>query len=114
MNSQRIWWRNYDRIELTGQGEYLVMDGIWSICHYGQKQNTFTEDYSDERSGELTGDTFALIEFVKAIREDREPVGSIADALETMRLYQAVYDAVLQKKAGTIDWNPKHPPNGSA
>ncbi|MEQ8370096.1 MAG: Gfo/Idh/MocA family oxidoreductase, partial [Alphaproteobacteria bacterium] len=29
LNSNRIWWRNYDRIELTGQGEYITVDSLW-------------------------------------------------------------------------------------
>jgi predicted dehydrogenase len=102
LNSQRIWWRNYDRVELTGEGEYVVLDSLWSLKHYGAEHNTFTENYSDERSGELTGDAFALIEFVNAIREGREPVCSISDCIETMRLYQIIYDAVRQERTGTI------------
>jgi predicted dehydrogenase len=102
LNSQRIWWRNYDRIELTGQGEYLVVDNLWSLKHYTQAQNTFTENYSDERSGELTGDGYALIEFVEAIRGGREPIASIHDAVETMRLYQAIYEAVREGRDGVI------------
>ncbi len=102
LNSQRIWWRNYDRIEITGQGEYLVVDGLWSVKHYTEARNTFTENYSDQRSGELTGDAPSLIEFVEAIREAREPISSIRDAVETMRLYQAVYDALLEGSEGVI------------
>ncbi len=102
LNSQRLWWRNYDRIEITGQSEYLVLDDLWSVKHYGQEQNTFTENWSDERSGELTGDGPCLIEWVSAIREGREPVGSIADAVETMRLYQAVWDAVSEGRSGVV------------
>jgi predicted dehydrogenase len=102
LNSQRIWWRNYDRIEITGQGAYIVIDNLWSIKHYTASQNTFTENYSDERSGELTGDAYALIEFVSAIREGREPVASIHDCLGTMKLYQAIYDAVQAGRDGLI------------
>jgi predicted dehydrogenase len=102
LNSQRIWWRNYDRIEITGQGQYLVVDGLWAIKHYTEAQNTFTENYSDERSGELTGDGYALIEFVEAIRAGREPVASIHDAVETMKLYQALYEAVQAGRDGVI------------
>ena len=102
LNSQRIWWRNYDRIELTGQGEYLVVDNLWSLKHYTQAHNTFTENYSDERSGELTGDGYALIEFVEATRAGREPIASIHDAVETMRLYQTIYEAVQEGRDGVI------------
>lgn len=102
LNSNRIWWRNYDRIEITGEGEYLVLDDLWSIKHYGPEQNTFTENWSDERSGELTGDGPCLIEFTNAIRERREPISSMRDAVETMRLYQSVYDAVLANHSGVI------------
>lgn len=38
--------------------------------------STFTENYSDERSGELTGDAYALIEFVEALRYRGCIVGS--------------------------------------
>ena len=31
LNSQRLWQRNYDRIEITGQGEYIVLDGLWEM-----------------------------------------------------------------------------------
>ncbi|RPI80175.1 MAG: gfo/Idh/MocA family oxidoreductase [Chloroflexi bacterium] len=103
LNSQRVWWRNYDRIEITGEGEYIVVDSLWSVRHYTKDENTFTENYSDERSPELTGDGYALIEFVEAIRENREPVANIHDSLETMRIYQAMYDAYLAGKEGEID-----------
>ncbi len=102
LNSERIWWRNYDRIELTGHGEYLVLDGLWGVRRYTEAGNTFTENYSDQRSGELTGDGTALVEFVSAIRERREPVAGIHDAVETMRLYQAVYDAVRDGREGVV------------
>jgi predicted dehydrogenase len=102
LNSQRIWWRNYDRIEITGTGEYLVLDDLWSIKHYTEDQNTFTENWSDERSGELTGDGPCLIEFVNAIREQREPVSGIHDSVETMKLYQAIYGAVREDRSGVI------------
>ncbi len=102
LNSQRLWWRNYDRIEITGKSEYLVLDDLWSIKHYAQERNTFTENWSDERSGELTGDGPCLVEWVRAIREGREPIGSIADAVETMRLYQAIWDAVQEGRSGVV------------
>jgi predicted dehydrogenase len=90
LNSQRLWARNYDRIELTGQGEYVVADDLWTIRHYTADGSTFTENHSDERNGELSGDGHSLTEFVTAIREGREPIASIADGVETMRLYEAV------------------------
>ena len=90
LNSQRIWWRNYDRIEITGQGTYVVIDGLWGVKHYGQDENTFTENYSDQRSGELTGDAGTLIEFAEAIREDRQPVANMTDCVNTMRVTEAV------------------------
>ena len=105
-NSQRIWWRNYDRIELTGQGEYLILDGIWSMRRYAAEQNTFTENYSDERSIELTGDGPVLVEFVAAIREGREPIATIADARYSMQLYQTIYAAVVAGQQGTIPLLP--------
>ncbi|MCH8290798.1 Gfo/Idh/MocA family oxidoreductase [Candidatus Poribacteria bacterium] len=98
LNSQRLWRRNYDHIEITGQGEYIVLDGLWSIKHYTESENTFTENFSDERNGELTGDGYSLTEFVNAIRENREPIASIHDCLGTMKLYEAV----LERRKGVI------------
>jgi predicted dehydrogenase len=102
LSSQRVWWRNYDHIEIAGQGEYIVLDGIWSYRHYTQAQNTFWENYSDERSTELGGDGGALTEFATAIREGREPVAGIHDAVGTMRLYQAIWDAYAEGRDGLL------------
>jgi hypothetical protein len=87
---------------MTGHGEYVVLDGLWSLRRYTGERNTFTENYGDQRSGELTGDGMALVEFVKAIREEREPIASIHDSIGTMRLYQAIYDAVCEGRDGVI------------
>ena len=101
LNSQRLWQRNYDRIEITGQGEYIVLDGLWEIAHYADSKNVFTDNYSDQRNGELTGDGHSLTEFVNAIRENREPIASINDCLKSMRLYEAV----LERRKGVITLN---------
>ncbi len=101
LNSQRLWRRNYDRIEITGQEEYIVLDGLWEIAHYADSQNVFTDNYSDQRNGELTGDGYSLTEFVNAIRENREPIASINDCLKSMRLYEAV----LERRKGVITLN---------
>ncbi len=101
LNSQRLWGRNYDRIEITGQGEYIVLDGLWEIAHYAESENVFTDNFSDQRNGELTGDGHSLTEFVTAIRENREPIASINDCLKSMRLYEAV----LERRKGVITLN---------
>ena len=98
LTSQRLWQRNYDYIEITGQHEYIVLDGLWGAQHFTESGNTFTSNFSDQRNGELTGDGISLTEFVNAIREGREPVSSIHDCVGTMRFY----DAVLQRKKGVI------------
>ena len=101
LNSQRLWRRNYDRIEITGQEEYIVLDGLWEIAHYAESENVFTDNFSDQRNGELTGDGHSLTEFVNAIRENREPIASINDCLKSMRLYEAV----LERRKGVITLN---------
>ena len=101
LNSQRLWGRNYDRIEITGQGEYIILDGLWTIARYTESENTFTDNHSDQRNGELTGDGYSLAEFAHAIRENREPIASIHDCLGTMRLYEAV----LERRQGVITLN---------
>jgi len=62
----------------------------------------FWENYSDERSTELGGDGAALVEFVAAIRQNREPVAGIADAVGSMRLYQAIWDAYAEGRDGML------------
>ena len=84
LNSQRLRGRNYDRIKITGQGEHIVLDGLWEIAHYAESQNVFTDNFSDQRNSELTGDGHSLTEFANAIRENREPIASIYDCLKTM------------------------------
>ena len=98
LNSHRLWGRNYDRVEITGQGEHIILDDLWKIAHYTESQNVFTDNFSDQRNGELTGDGYSLTEFVRAIRTDREPIASIHDCLGTMRLYEAV----LARQSGVI------------
>ena len=112
LTSQRVWWRNYDRVEITGQGEYIVLDGLWGYRHYTQEQNIFWENYSDERSTELGGDGAALTEFVTAIREGRAPLTSIQDAVATMRIYQAIWDAVVAGRSGELDLGAQGPGRG--
>jgi myo-inositol 2-dehydrogenase/D-chiro-inositol 1-dehydrogenase len=102
LTSQRVWWRNYDRVEITGQGEYIVLDGIWGYKHYTKGDNTFWENYSDERSTDLGGDGAALTEFVAAIRAGRAPLTSIQDAVGTMRIYQALWDAYAAGRDGVL------------
>lgn len=102
LNSNRLWWRNYDRIELTGQGEYVVVDSLWQVKHYSASGNHFTENYRDERSGELTGDAGSWREFASAIREGREPTCNILENVKTMELYQALYDAARDGRSGVV------------
>ena len=101
LNSDRLWGRNYDRVEITGQGEYIILDDLWKIAHYTESQNVFTDNFSDQRNGELTGDGYSLAEFAHAVREEREPIASIRDCLGTMRLYEAV----LERQGGVIELN---------
>lgn len=102
LNSNRLWWRNYDRVELTGQGEYVILDGLWRLKHYTRSRNCFTENYRDERSGELTGDVGSWREFAAAIRQNREPVCNIHENVKTMELYQALYDAAMAGESGVV------------
>lgn len=105
LTSQRLWQRNYDHIEITGQHEYIVLDGLWGMQHYTANGNTFISNFSDQRNGELTGDGHSLTEFVNAIREKREPIASIHDCIGTMRFY----DAVLQRQKGVISLDTAYP-----
>ena len=41
LTSQRLWQRNYDYIEITGQHEYIVLDGLWGAQHFTENGNYF-------------------------------------------------------------------------
>jgi hypothetical protein len=76
---------------------------MWGYRRYTAGDNTFSDDYGDERSTEREGDGAALTEFVTAIREDRPPIADIHDAVRTMTLYQAIFDAYQAGRQGPLD-----------
>ena len=101
MTSHRLWQRDYDYLEITGHREYIQLEhGLQSVRHFTADGNTFTSNHSDEQSSILNGTQPALIEFVSAIREHREPIASIRDCIGTMRFYEAVLRAVREKQPG--------------
>jgi hypothetical protein len=61
---------------------------------------------SCERTTELSGDGPALMEFVRAIRDGREPIASIHDAVRTIALYQAIVDAARAGRQGPLELSP--------
>ena len=80
----------------------MIVDRLWGYRHLTAGANTFSDNYSDERSTELGGDGAALTEFVASIRDGRPPLTSIQDALHTMRLYQAIFDAYRSGRQGSL------------
>jgi len=98
-------WKNQFSFEVFGSDGYIVAEGLGAS--YGTEtlaigKRDFNAPFQDRvieyRGGDISWrDEWK--EFVAAIREGREPIGSGHDGLEAMRAGMAAYDA---EKAGRV------------
>ena len=91
-------WKNQFRFELFGRDGKLLIEGLGGsygterLTHYqmlpemGPPNITVTEFTAPDDSWALE-----FAEFTAAIREGRQPVGNLADALATMRIIEGAY-----------------------
>ena len=92
-------WKNLFSFELFGKDGYVTVEGLGGS--YGNERVTFGRREFDapfaEETVEFRGADQSWKdewhEFVGAIREGREPLGSVEDGAEAMRLVLAAYDA---------------------
>lgn len=99
LHSSLTQWINLFSFELFGQDGYIVVEGLGGS--YGVEKVTlgkraFLEPFKEETTEFRGGDQSwreEWKEFVTAIEEKREPLGSGYDGLEALRLVYAVYES---------------------
>lgn len=99
LHSSLTQWKNIFSFEIFGQDGYILVEGLGGS--YGTEQavlgkrallEPFREETIEFRGGDRSWYE-EWKEFVAAIHEDREPVGSGQDGLEALRLVNAVYES---------------------
>lgn len=106
LHSSWTQWRNLFRFELLGEGGYLAIDGLGGS--YGEEtlrigqRDLFSAAPTERRLG-FPGEDSSWVaewrEFVAAIREDREPLGSGHDGLAVAQIVDKIY-AIAAKVPG--------------
>jgi predicted dehydrogenase len=99
IHSSLTQWKNLFSFELSGRDGYITVEGLGG--GYGTEKvalgkRDFTAPFSEEVvefRGEDRSWHDEWQEFVSAINEGREPLGSAADGLEAMRLVFAAYES---------------------
>lgn len=99
LHSSLTQWKNLFSFELFGQDGYIVVEGLGGA--YGTEKITlgkraligpFKDETTEFRGGDQSWHE-EWKEFVSAIEENREPLGSGYDGLEALRLVYAVYES---------------------
>jgi len=92
-------WKNLFSFEVFGKDGYIIIEGLGGS--YGTEklimgkkalEKPFKEETTEFRGADLSWRE-EWQEFVTAIRENREPLGSGYDGLKALRLAHAVYDS---------------------
>jgi predicted dehydrogenase len=103
-------WRNVFHLEIVGRDGYLALEG--RDGHYGTQRLTLgrrREDHSrpDEQTYEFgpTDDSWRSEwrEFVSAIEEHRDPIGSGFDGLRAQQIVESAYCSAARREWVTID-----------
>ena len=113
MHTSWTQWKNKFRFEVFGEKGYLIVDGLGGsygneklIIGKRKKKNSTQKQYEggppEEEVIEFLGPDISWIEewkeFVSAIKEKREPLGSGYDGLMANKLIEAVYQSARLNK----------------
>jgi predicted dehydrogenase len=99
LHSSLTQWKNQFIFEIFGQDGYIIIEGLGG--GYGTEKLTigkraFYEPFKDETT-EFRGSDISWLEewkeFMQAIAEKREPIGSGYDGLEALKLVNAIYQS---------------------
>lgn len=106
MHTSWTQWKNLFSFEVFGEGGYLVVEGLGGnygteTLRVGRRRRRLLGGYAagapEEQTFTFDGPDISWQaewrEFVSAIRERREPLGSGVDGLEANRMLGAVYEA---------------------
>jgi predicted dehydrogenase len=92
-------WKNQFTFEIFGKDGYIVVDGLggsYGVERAKLGRKSFTAPFSEEVVEYRKEDVSWLEEwkeFVKAIKEDRAPLGNGVDGLEALKLVCAAYES---------------------
>lgn len=108
IHSSLTQWKNLFTFEIYGTDGYIRVEGLGG--GYGNEKLIFGKrDFNapfSEQITEFRGDDRSWLEewkeFVSAIQEKREPIGSAKDGLEALKLVYAVYDAARTRQTTTL------------
>lgn len=109
-------WKNVFSFEVFGRNGYVIVEGLGGS--YGTERVTFGERLFDapfaEEVVEFRGEDRSWKEewreFAQAVEERREPIGSVADGAEAMRLVFAAYEAAHRRVTIKLEsWKPGLP-----
>jgi predicted dehydrogenase len=101
-------WKNLFSLEIFGQDGYIIIDGLGGS--YGVERailgkRNFSKPF-EEKVIEFRGEDISWREewkeFLSAINENREPLGSAYDGLEAVKLAFAIYDSAAEKRVVKI------------
>jgi len=105
IHSSLVQWKNLFTFELFGQDGYIIVEGLgggYGVERAVLGKRDFTAPFAEETI-EYRGEDRSWLEewkeFVSAIEENREPLGTGEDGVAAMRLVYAAYDSA---KTGAV------------
>jgi myo-inositol 2-dehydrogenase/D-chiro-inositol 1-dehydrogenase len=96
VSDQHLWMRNNERVEITGDGQFVVADNMFHLAHYRPDGEISAWEPglsipSDEnQSLFLAGYAGELQEFAQAIREGTPVQANIDDACAALRIIKQI------------------------
>jgi predicted dehydrogenase len=99
LHSSLTQWKNMFTFELSGQDGYITVEGLggsYGTEKVSRGKRAFFEPFRDDIIEFRGGDSSwseEWKEFMSAIEQNREPLGSGTDGLESLRLVNAVYES---------------------
>jgi predicted dehydrogenase len=110
IHSSLSQWKNLFTFELFGQDGYIIVEGLGGS--YGVERavlgnRDFTAPFAEETI-EFRGEDRSWLlewkEFLSAIEESREPLGTGEDGVAAMRLVYAAYDSAKTGAVVELAW----------
>ncbi len=102
-------WRNLFSLEIFGKDGYITVEGLGGS--YGTEKASlgkreflkpFREEVIEFR-GEDRSWQEEWMEFVNAIKENREPLGNGSDGIEALKLAYAIYESARENRVARIE-----------
>jgi myo-inositol 2-dehydrogenase/D-chiro-inositol 1-dehydrogenase len=96
VSDQHLWSRPVERVEVTGDGQFLVADNLVHLAHYRPdgEINTWEPGFSQPNDENLyysiAGYAGELQAFAQAVRRNTPPRPSIADACAALQIIKSI------------------------